>query len=590
MIGWTLRHRSTLTLKTEGGTPATKCMMLIGIEPSQAWQRLWKSLREARQMGIKIIVIDPRRTPTAELADIWLQPRPGTDTALLMAMVHVIITEGLYDKAFVDKWCYGFDKLTERAAQYTPEAVEKITSVPAEKIIEAARMYGTQKPGVSTHGMGLEHLANNQEGIQARIILSAITGNIDVRGGDYMSGPVKWVNEMEMQLADKLSPDQRQKQIGADKFKFLSGPGRQAIWDQNMKFWGRQSTNVDYAHYPSVLRAMITGQPYPVRACITIASNPLITEANTKLVYKALKSLDLYVVKDFWLTPSAMLADYVLPTASWLERPELQSANGTDTFLIAGDQALPNMAAGEYEHMTDYEFFRGLGLRLGQGDFWTWRNLEEAYDYQLKPLNLTFREFMDQRNGLHFPPDEHKKYEKMGGFGTPTGKLELYSTILENLGYDPLPAYDEPKESPVASPELAKQFPLMLITGGRFQPYYHSEHRQIESLRKRRPNPRVQLHPDTAKQLGIDDGDWVWIETPRGRIRQQCVYFDGIDRNVVHAEHGWWFPELPAEEPWLHGVWESNVNVLTDDDPLVCNPKSGGWPLKTALCRVYKCP
>ena len=118
---------------------------------------------------------------------------------------------------------------------------------------------------------------------------------------------------------------------------------------------------------------------------------------------------------------------------------------------------------------------------------------------------------------------------------------------------------------------------------------FHSEWRQIDSIRRKRPNPLVQVHPETAKGLDINDGDWAWIESPRGRIRMQCKHFEGIDKGVVHCEHGWWFPELPGEEPWLHGVWESNVNVLTDDDPDHCNPISGGWPLRTALCKVYKC-
>jgi anaerobic selenocysteine-containing dehydrogenase len=196
---------------------------------------------------------------------------------------------------------------------------------------------------------------------------------------------------------------------------------------------------------------------------------------------------------------------------------------------------------------------------------------------------------MNREDGIYWPRDEYKKYEKMGGFATPTGKLELYSTIFEKLGYDPLPAFEEPKESPVSTPELAKDFPLMLITGGRFRPFFHSEHRQIDSIRKKRPHPIVQLHPQTAREKNIQEGDWVWIETLRGRIRQKCEYNSGIMKDVVHAEHGWWFPELPGEEPWLSGVWESNVNVLTDDDPERCNPRSGGWPLKTALCKVYKC-
>jgi anaerobic selenocysteine-containing dehydrogenase len=241
---------------------------------------------------------------------------------------------------------------------------------------------------------------------------------------------------------------------------------------------------------------------------------------------------------------------------------------------------------GEYEHWTDYEFCRGLGVRLGQEEYWPWKNLEEVYDYQLKPLGVTFESFMT-KGGYDFPPNEYRKHEKIG-FGTPTGKVELYSTILEKLGYDPLPSYEESFENPVSTPELAKKYPLMLITGGRFKPMYHSEKRQVDSLRRKHPHPLVQIHPDTAARIGIGDGDWVWIETRRGRVRMECKCFDGLDPRVVHAEHGWWFPELPGEEPWLYGVWESNINVVIDDAPDVCTKRGGGWPLKTALCKIYK--
>jgi anaerobic selenocysteine-containing dehydrogenase len=135
---------------------------------------------------------------------------------------------------------------------------------------------------------------------------------------------------------------------------------------------------------------------------------------------------------------------------------------------------------------------------------------------------------------------------------------------------------------------LAKEYPLILITGGRSREYYHSEWRQIESIRKLHPHPLLQIHPETAQKLGISEGDWVWIETLRGRVRNKATLFDGIKPDVVHAEHGWWLPELPGEEPWLRGVWEVNVNVCLDDDPDVCNQLTGGFPLRTALCKIYK--
>ncbi|MDI6755262.1 MAG: molybdopterin dinucleotide binding domain-containing protein, partial [Thermodesulfobacteriota bacterium] len=412
----------------------------------------------------------------------------------------------------------------------------------------------------------------------------------DTRGGDYMPGPSLLRDVAEEEIPDILTPEQKAKQIGSERFKLMAWPGRDLMNTYTKKRWGRYFGEVGLTcgcHMPTLYRAMITGKPYPVKALLTVWSNPMITQGNIKLVYKGLKSLDLYVVHDYFLTPSADLADYVFPCASWIERPWLWDQYSEDCDIYAGEAGLPSTIPGEYEHRTDYEFVRGLGIRVGQEKYWPWKNLEEVYDWKIEPLKMTFKEFM-QEGGYYFPEHQYKKYEKMGGFATPTGKCELYSTIFEKLGYDPLPKYEESFESPISRPDLAKEYPFIFINGGRFLPYFHSEHRQIESIRKRRPEPLVQIHPETAQKMNIQDGDWVWIETLRGKVRMKCQYFDGIDPRVIHAEHGWWFPELPGEEPWLHGVWESNVNVLTEDDPEVCNKISGGWPLKTGLCKIYK--
>lgn len=570
--------------------PETRCLLLLGMNPAPAARILWFPILDAKKAGAKIIVADPRRTEAAELADIWLQLRPGTDPALYLGMINVIISEGLYDKEFVEKWCYGFDKLAERAQEYPLERVSEITWVPKEKILEAARTFATSKPAVAFDSMGLEQLPNSVEALAGRFILPAITGNIDIRGGVLIRPPhPKFVSELEIELNDTLSLEQKKKAIATDRFRLGGLVEFDLIQENLIKVWGKgfSRCHTAFAHAPSVYRAMVTGQPYPVRAMITSASNPLITQANSKLVYKALKSLDLYVVMDFWMTPSADLADYVLPAASWLERPNIFTSNGLASYVQACEAAFPPYVEGKYERRTDFDFWRGLGVRLGQEKYWPWKSLEESYDERLAPMGYTLKEFVNQKGGYDSLHAEYKKYEKIG-FATPTGKVELCSTFLEKLGYDPLPKYSEPAETPASAPELAKEYPLMLITGGRFLPFYHSEHRQIDSLRKQRPHPTVQIHPQTASELGIEDGDWVWIETLRGRIRQRCRYFDGINPGIVHAEHGWWFPELPGEEPWLHGAWESNVNVLTDDDPDHCNQINGGWPLKTALCKVYK--
>lgn len=591
MCGWTPRHRST-TFPKFAGERAAGCIFMIGEDPSQGQHRLWNMLLDVKKQGIKIIVADPRRTETAAIADMWLQLRPGSDTALLMSMINVIIEEGLYDKEFVEKWCYGFDKLVERAREYTPEKVAEICWLTPQQIREATRMYAKNRPAFTLNGMGTEHLTNCIEAIHAKAILLAITGNLDVKGGNIIPGPAKdFIDCAEMSALDVISPEQKAKQIDTSRFRMLAFPGWDLMAEHTTKVWGKPcgqpGCDVN-AHMPSILRSMITGKPYPVRACITVASNPMVTHGNTKIVYKALKSLDLYVVADYWLTPSAELADYVLAAAHWLERPFLYSQGGAiDAPLRGGEQALPNVMPGEYDHRTDFDVYREISVRLGLGEYWPWKTLEESYDYRLSPRGITFKEFIEKQGGNDFPPSEEKRYEKIG-FATATGKVELYSTIFEKLGYDPLPRFEEPCESPISTPELAKEYPLMLITGGRFQPMWHSEHRQVDSIRKRHPHPLLQINPKTAEELGIGDGDWVWIESIRGRIRMKCKYFDGIDPRVVHGEHGWWFPELPGEEPWLHGVWQSNVNVLIDDDPDVCNKLSGGWPLKTALCKIYR--
>jgi len=586
MFGWSIvAHSGPVTSLN------TRCFMVVGVGQTQAFLGTWQYIREQKKLGAKLIVIDPREIPEAKVADLWLQPRPATDTALLMGMINVIIEEDLYDHEFVEKWCYGFDKLRERAKDYPLDRVAEITWVPAEKIREAARMYAMNRPASVDHGMGLEQQPNSViAALQALNILVAITGNVDIPGGNCYVGPSQDFIPHEVVESDaQLSLEQKMKQIGGSQFKVMSWIGDELIQEPVRKLWGKRCASTlqgSNAHPPSVFRAMITGKPYPVRAAIECGSNAMVAFANTKLVYKALKSLDLYVINDYWLTPSADLADYVLPVASWMERPWLWDWMGNNSTIYAGEQGLPNSVPGEYDHKTDWEIFRGIGIRLGQD--WPWENLEQLFDYRLSPRGITLKEFMTQ-GGFSAPAPEFRKYEKMGGFATRTGKCELYLTVLEQLGLDPLPSYEEGFETPISTPEVADEFPLMLITGGKFMPMFHSEFRQIDTARRRRPNPLVQVNPDTAARLGIGDGDWIWIETRRGRIRMRCQLFAGIDPGVVHCEHGWWFPELPGEEPWLHGVWESNANVLTEDNPKYCNKGNGGWPLKTALCRIYKC-
>jgi anaerobic selenocysteine-containing dehydrogenase len=572
----------------------SNCMVVWGQNPASSSPRAMASIKKKRRGNrCQLIVVDPRRTKTAELADIWLQLRPGTDAALAMGWLNVIINEGLYDKDFVSRWTYGFQQLAQRVQEYSPRKVAGITGLTEEQIVSSARMYATSKPACIVRGVASDQIGRNAGRVeQARVILRAITGNLDVRGGDLIPGIGPEINgkrfrrEVILELIDRLPPEQRPKQIGADRFRAMSWQSYELTSPYYENAFGMQELvgHRVAASPPLTWRAILTGEPYPVKAMITWDSNPLLWAGNTKLVYEALKSknLDLHVVCDFWLTPTAELADYVLPVSSWMERPLCSTFEDLNDVVFGGGRAIRPLG----ERKDDYTIWRELGIRLGQEDDWPWETFEEAIEYQLEPLGITYEEFV--KAGFVRGARKYKKYEEKG-FPTASGKVELYSTVFEKLGYDPLPFYEEPPESPVSTPEVAREYPLILNTGGRFMPMFHSEHRQWGiGMRERHPDPLTDIHPDTARKLGISEGDWIFIETRRGRIKQKAHVNPGILSNVVNCEASWWFPEMPGAEPSLHGLWESNANVLTLDDPDCCDPLTGGWCNRALLCRVYK--
>jgi anaerobic selenocysteine-containing dehydrogenase len=296
------------------------------------------------------------------------------------------------------------------------------------------------------------------------------------------------------------------------------------------------------------------------------------------MVMQALMALDLYVVMEYYMTPSAALADYVFPSATTVEQPELWT---TGSFCMACPPGIEPL----YERRDTYQFYRGLGLRLGQEKDWPWENLEQAYDYCLEPVGTTFAKLTESYG--FFGKPQFKRYEQTG-FGTPSGKVELVSSIFKDMGCDPVPIYKEPLWSPAGDPELAAQYPLVLITGSRFMPMYHSEHRQIESARRAAPDPLVFLHPETVAALGLADGQWVHVVSPKGKARMRLRASTAIHPKMADAQHGWWFPERSGELPGLFGAFESNANMLCPMEPEQCSPEIGSWPHSALLCRIEK--
>jgi thiosulfate reductase/polysulfide reductase chain A len=569
----------------------TRCCVVWGRNPSSSSPvQTWRAILEAEEKGCKLIVVDPRLTETASKADLWLQLRPGTDGALGLGMLHVIIKESLYDKAFVSKYCLGFDKIKVLVEEYTPAKVEDITWVSADKIIEAARSVATLKPSAISFGVATCHLGGaSKSAVQVKAILRALTGNLDIEGGNSLMEPFENLAWFENISWDVLleHPQRKRDTVSADMFPIASVRGYRLFRDAMKKVhphgYGAAIYMLTYNGI-NLWNAILEGKPYAVKAVITQGANPLCS-LDTRGCYRALTSenLELHVAMDLFMTPTVMLADYVLPAADWLERSTLNFGWGISNSYVAGERSVAPL----YERRDDYQFWCELGKRLGQEKDWP-ETLEKMFDRFLEPTGKTYEEFLHQKEHWYFPARKYKKYEK-NGFATFSGKVELLPSIFERLGIDPLPRYEEPPRSPISTPDLAEDYPLFLISGSRVIYYWHSCYRQQGKLRNAYHDPLLQIHPRTASRMGIADGDWVYVETPEGRIKQKAKLTEGIHPLVVHADGYWWFPEKSGEAPGLFGVWDSNINAIIPTNPKLFD-YAGDYVFRGLLCKckVYE--
>lgn len=522
---------------------------------------------DCMKRGTKLIVIDPRLTWLASKADLWLQIRPGTDAALALGMLNIIIQEGMYDRDFVDKWTYGFDRFSKRVSEYPVEKVSKITWIPEEKILAAARMYATSKPAAIQWGLAVDMTKESLPAGHAISAIWTITGNLDIPGGMITVVPPfgvanPWLGGWG---AEYLSEEAMSKRIGVQKYPILD--------------FGFLIAQADM-----MADAMLTDDPYPIRGAWIQTNNPIVCMgADPKKLYAGLKKMDFVVVVDLFKTPTAVaFADILLPAATYPERDGLRAL----WYHLGAINKVTQIG----EARSDQEINLELGKRFNP-EMWPWKDVQEMFSYMMQSSGMNFEELKAQ-GGQAYPPFAYKKYEKgmqrrdgKPGFNTPTGRMELASTLFEQWGLDPLPYYEEPTESPVSTPDLYKEYPLVLTTGARPWGFFHSEHRQVPRLRSITPDPLVEIHPETAARLGINEGDWVWIENSMGKVRQRSKLTATIDMRVVNASHAWWYPEKEAAEPELFGVWDVNINQLV---PLLPGRSGFGGNYKSLLCKIYK--
>ena len=524
--------------------------------------------------GSKLMSIDPRVNWVSTRADWHLRLRPGTDAALGMAMLNVIIEEDLYDHDFVDKWCYGFEQLAERVKEMPAEKAAEICDLDANQIREAARVYAAAKPAQIAWGLAIDQKSNGVQAGHCIMALEAITGNIDVPGGQLIGD----VNDgLELGFGwNNLGPELQSKILGIKEYPAYVGLVLNAQCDMVL----------------DALEAGDDAKYYPFKMGVFEDTNFLAgtCAAQPKRWHDAMvKNLEWCFGIDVWMTPTIQATcEIFLPLSSTVEH---------DTVVYTHYGASPIMAGAVNKSITvgdckgDCEIFYELGLRCMPINF---EKYKDYYDF-LADYRLAYKKsFEELREEVVHQKTEmcgYYKYESgrlrpdgMPGFNTPTGRVELYSTMFRQFGEDPLPYYEEPQLSPVSTPEKMEEYPFVLTTGARTYCYFHSEGKQIPYLREMNPDPLIEINPEDALKHGIADGQWVEVASPFGKCVLKAKVSQIVKPGVVHAQHGFWFPEKDPEEPSLYEVWRSNINELI---PHFMVGKLGfGAPFKCLICSV----
>ncbi len=620
-------------------------LILWGYNPSHTRLTHATAVVEALKRGMRLIVIDPRHAGLANKADLWLRVRPGTDGALALGLANLMIERGWYDRDFIRRWSNGpllvradtgrlltdrdltpsgderrilawdtaaarlvpydtaagrydddhatlalegeysvatpegevichpvFELYARLCRRYPPETVEAICWIPRAQIEDAARLIWDARPVSYYAWSGHEQHANVTQTARAMSLLYALTGCFDLPGGNVLLPvpPSVSITGEELPAAQHMAPT-----LGLAGRPL--GPAR----------WNHVTTRDLY-------RAILEGEPHPVRALIGFGANILLAHADGGHGREALAALDFYAHADLFMNPTAELADLVLPVASAFEREALKIGFEISEEAQSWIQFRPAVVPPPGEARPDTDIVFDLATRLGlASQFWD-GDIDAGYRHQLAPTGVTLEELRAAPGGVRVPlQTRHAKHAEMDasgtprGFATPSRKVELYSQTFLDHGYAPLPDFQEPQIGPTARPDLASRFPLIL-TSAKPTLFCQTQHRALPSLRKRALHPEVELHPAAAQARGVANGDWVSIETPEGSVRARVRLNDSLDPRVAVGEHGWWqaCPEIgaPGYDPF--GPQGANLNLLIGTAAL--DPVSGTASHRSYLCEIRR--
>jgi anaerobic selenocysteine-containing dehydrogenase len=622
------------------------CILFWGYNPSVSRLSHATAATAAVRRGARLIVVDPRRTGLAAKADPWLRVRPGTDAALALAIMDVMIARGWYDEPFVRRWTNApllvrsdtgrllradelatgggpsghvawdevarqpvvvdpaargadvedhdrlalagtvevptvdgpvvcrpaFDLLVAQCRATPPTLAEEITGVPAAEIERTAELLWGSRPVAFYTWSGLEQHSGTTQITRAINVLYALTGCLDAPGGNVLFTPVPTNPIAGMELLD---PAQRAKAIGiADR---PLGPAR-----------------FEFVTGEDLYTAALEGRPYRARGLVSFGANLVMAHGDSARGRDALQALDFHVHLDLFMSPTAEQADLVLPVTGAFEAEGLKVGFEISQEAQSLVQLRTPLVPPVGEARSDLQVIFDLATRLGLGERFFGGDLDAGWRHQLEPSGVSLEQLRGTPSGVRLPlRTRHRKYAAVGddgvpaGFATPTGRIELYAETFLDVGQPPLPTFTEPATSPRSRPDLAEEFPLVL-TCAKSLHFCETQHRQIASLRRRAPDPPVELHPDTAAARGITKGDWVEIRTPRGRIRARAALNRTLAPDVVCAQHGWAQPceqlGSPGHPPF--GPDSANLNLVLGQTP--SDPVSGSSPLRAQLCEVTR--
>ena len=649
LCAWHRDYATAFTFGADIGTPdfeRTGCLLLWGHNPSSTYLPQATAVAEVAARGAALIVVDPRRAGAAARADQWLRVRPGTDGALALGLASVMLAEGRYDRDFVRDWTNGsllvredtgrllaasdlspdghpghwvawdrgagravaydpaagrfvervvepaltgpvacptrgggtvacvpaFEAYAALCRRYPPERVERITGVPAAQIVATARLLWERRPVAYFHWTGLEQHTNATQTVRALSLLYALTGCWDAPGGNVRPArpPINDLGSLAL-----LSDKQRAKTIGLAERPL--GPARHG-----------------WVTAADLYRAILHGTPYPVRGVVGFGANLLLSQPGAPVARAAVERLDFLVYADLFLTPTAAMADVVLPVATAWEREGLRVGFGPTQTGESFAQLRGPVVAPLGEARSDTWIVQELARRLGLGKTFFDGSEDAGHRFALEPSGVTLEELRAHPGGVRVPVEPRfKRYTAPGadgrsaGFATPSRRVEIFSAELARHGQSPLPDYVEPAASPVSRPDLAARFPLRL-TSAKVVQFCHSQQRSLPRLRRHSPDPQAEMHPDAAKARGIGPDDWIVVETPHGTMRARASLNGSLDPGVVWAQFGWWQACPPLGRPGYdtEGPGSANYNALID--PEAADPVSGTVALRSYLCEVRR--